>query len=94
MSIVIRKATKSETPKGFIMYIVARDGKDVGIIRKPTNTKSDIYPWSVYTFGDSVAFTRFYNDADAVKIGPAFDYATCKTGGKTAAFVFARRHFA
>jgi hypothetical protein len=92
--LTIRKATKDETPKGVTMYIASRNGKDVAVIRKPKNTRHDIYPWSVYAFGDVIALARFYDYADSVKIGSAFDYDKCQTGGKTAAFVFARQHFA
>ena len=90
--VAIRKATKSETPKGKTLYLVMRGEKIVGTIWKPHNTRSDVYPWSVRDFG-GMTLQHFYNDADSTKI-PNFDYQACKIGGKTAAFLFATKHFA
>lgn len=90
--VTIMPATKNETPKGKTLYLVFRDGKLVGTIWKPHNTRSDVYPWSVREMGgDTLA--HFYNDADSTKI-PNFDYDKCKIGGKVAAFLFAATHFA
>lgn len=90
--ITIRKATKDEfRPRDKSLYLVERDGKIVGTIIKPHNTKTDIFPWNVYRFGDVIAMARFYDYADSVKIGSTFDYEKDQTGGKSAAFVFARK---
>lgn len=92
------KITKIPSPfKGETRYLVEKGGKAVGLITKAKNTRTDIHPWKVFRIeGDMKPNTKladFYDDADSVKIGPTFDYNTCKIGGKTAAFLYARKHF-
>jgi hypothetical protein len=97
MSVTIRKATAAEHGKTFVRsrcYMIEHGGKVVGIIRKDRNTKTDVHPWKVFAVGPfGGLLATFYDDADAAKIGPAFDYETCKIGGRVAAEVFARRYF-
>ncbi len=97
-AITIQKAEKAQ--KGSLrgtVYLCFKGSTYVGMIQKIANTRTDIHPWKVFksrgglgTPLDMVA--TFYDDADSVKIGPAFDYETCKIGGKAAAFTYARAH--
>ena len=95
--LTIRKATEAEkgTTKD-IMYLVLNGSNAVGIITKIKNTHTDIHPWKVFRCEIGKPNTLlgvFYDDADSVKIGPSFDYQNCNIGGRTAAFVFARKVF-
>lgn len=90
--------TKIPSPtKGETRYLVESKGKAVGLITKAKNTRTDIHPWKVFQINGAplpnTMLATFYDDADSVKIGPAFDYEKCKIGGKVAAFTYARRAF-
>jgi hypothetical protein len=75
------------------VIVVRRGLTVVGMIVKMKNTKTDIFPWQVFTTGmNAKLLGNFFDDADVVKMGSAWD-GMDMTGGRQSAEKFALAYF-